>query len=55
VAWDVVGDDRDAADSKCLEGAIEVCFPSPVLLRGIRILDSSRRNIASAKRETRGN
>ena len=62
VAWDVVGDDGDAADSKKyylgLGGAIEVWvdrFPSPVLLRGTRMLDSSRCNIASANHETRGN
>jgi hypothetical protein len=54
----VVGDDGDA-DSKdyyvSLGGAIEVHrFPSAVL-RGIRILDSSRGNIVTAKRESRGN
>jgi hypothetical protein len=55
----VVGDDGDAADSKdyyvSLGGAIEVLrFPSAVLL-GTRILDSSRGNIVTAKRESRGN
>lgn len=63
VAWDVEGDDGVAADSKnyylSLGGAIEEWvdrFPTPVLLlRGIRILDSSRRNIALAKRGSRGN
>jgi hypothetical protein len=61
VEGDVVagGDDGDAADSKdyyvSLGGAIEVhCFPSAVL-RGIRILDSSRGNIVAANRESRGN
>jgi hypothetical protein len=57
----VVGDDGDAADSKdyylSLGGGIVIHrFPSAVLLlRGIRILDSSRGNIVKAKRETRGN
>jgi hypothetical protein len=60
----VVGEDG-AADSKdsylslgvAIEARVDPRFPSPVVLLhwGIRILDSSRRNIVTAKRDSRGN